>query len=380
MKLAAYEGKKLLSLPILWIFLALCLAFNGLLLGTHLSGRDFFQSVSATAQALGQRVDSAFLAALAQQPQTEHQEVLAEAVQGMTNVYEDYDLTALSDFYQEYLSSSPTAARWMAQKYQRLAQRADHLAETGAAMDLYAGPATHDSHQFLFGTLLRAVVGEGAILGMLCALYLLGYEGLHRTQALVWSSRTGRRLIRRKVAVSVVLAVALYLLLALVTLAVYFALWDYRGLWGASVSSQFNYLVDLLLRRPFFTWADFTLAGYLAAFLALGAGLTGACALLAALTGCLIQNTYLAALALMLLCLLPLAAEMACAQGNLWMAYYLLGIHPVCLWLSCNGWFTELGLSALLPWQETLDLALALLLLAAALWAALRYVQRKDLV
>ena len=36
-------------------------------------------------------------------------------------------------------------------------------------MDLYAGPMTHDSHQFLFGTLMRAMVGEGAVLGMLAA-------------------------------------------------------------------------------------------------------------------------------------------------------------------------------------------------------------------
>ena len=380
MRLAAYEGRKLLTLPVLWVFLALCLAFNGLLIGTNLDGRDFLNEASSAAQALGQRVDDGFSAGLAQRPATENRAVLQEAVQGMTNLYQDYDLTPLSDFYQDYVKSSPLAARAMAQKYDRLAQRVDHLAQTGAAMDLYAGPITHESHQFLFGTLLRAVMGEGAILGMLATLYLLGYENLHRTESMAYTTRMGRRLLRRKLGVAVVLSLALHLLLALVTLGVYFLLWDYSGLWRASVSSQFNYLVDLLIQRPFLTWTDFTLAGYLAAVLALGGGVTCACCLLAALCGSLVRNTYLAALALMLLCLLPLAGTAACAQGGLWMAFYLISIHPACLWLSCNAWFTELGLNALVPWQETQGLTLALLLLAAALWLALRHFQRKDMV
>lgn len=57
----------------------------------------------------------------------------------------------------------------------------------------------------------------------------------------------------------------------------YFALWDYGGVWGASVSSQFNYLIESMVRRPFFTWADFTVAGYLAASLAVEWLLLAAC-------------------------------------------------------------------------------------------------------
>lgn len=59
MRLAVYEWRKLLRL------LALCLAFNGLLTAT-LSPYDrvFFNETSQTANALGQRVDEAFLAGL----------------------------------------------------------------------------------------------------------------------------------------------------------------------------------------------------------------------------------------------------------------------------------------------------------------------------
>lgn len=380
MKGLAWEGRKLLALPALWVFLALCLAFNGLLMGTNLSGRALLQEASSAAQTLGQRVDDTFRAGLAQRPATQERAILEEATQDLENIYAGYDLTSLSTFYQDYVKSSPWAAQAMARKYDLLAQRVDHLAQTGAALDLCAGPVTHDSHQFLFGTLLRAVLGEGAILGMLITLYLLGYEHLHRAEAMAYTTRTGRGLLRRKLGVAAALSVALYVLLALVTLGVYFALWDYSGLWGASVSSQFNYLVDLMVQRPFLPWTDFTLAGYLAAFLALGGALVGACALLGGLCGCLVRGTYRAALGLILLCLLPLAGEAACAQGGLWAGYYALSLHPVGIWLNCNGWFTEGGLGALIPWQETASLLVAFLLLAAALTLALRHFRRKDLV
>ena len=54
MNLAVYEWRKLFRLPALWAFLALCLAFNGLLIAT-LSPYDraFFNETSQTAKALG---------------------------------------------------------------------------------------------------------------------------------------------------------------------------------------------------------------------------------------------------------------------------------------------------------------------------------------
>ena len=85
----------------------------------------------------------------------------------MTDVYADYDLKSLSNFYNDYVKSSPTAAALMERKYERLAERIAHLSETGAAMDWYGGPVTQNIHQFLYGVLMRAVLTERAVLGML---------------------------------------------------------------------------------------------------------------------------------------------------------------------------------------------------------------------
>lgn len=258
MRLLGYEWRKLIRLPALWGFLALCLTFNCILIGSRDRWRTEWNEAGAIADELGQRVDGAFLDGLEQSPQSDVRDYLLSAAEGMTDIFEDYDLKSLSGFYNGYVKSSPAAAALMERKYDRLAERVAHLSETGAAMDWYGGPVTHYVHQFLYGTLMRTVLTEGAVLGMLSMLFLLGYENQQRTAAGVYTSRTGRKLCRCKVLAGMCWALAAYLLLAAATLGIFLLFWDWSSVWSGSVSSQFNYIIDLFYTRPFFTWADFT--------------------------------------------------------------------------------------------------------------------------
>ncbi len=379
MNLAIYEWRKLFRLPALWAFLALCLAFNGLLMGT-LSPYDraFFNDTSADAAVLGQRVDRDFLEGLSGLPETENRTMLLQSVTGLEDIFETYDTGVLSDFYAGVVERSPLAEEWMTWKYGLLSERVDHLARTDAALDLYAGPATYDSHQFLFGTLFRTILCESAILAMLGTLYLLGYEGMHRTESMVCSSRIGRRLRWVKVLAAIPASAALYGLLAVCTLVPYFLLYDYSGVWDASVSSQFNYFSDMLVVRPFLTWGDFTVGQYLAAALALGAALVAVFSLLASVCGMLVRSPYLAALVLGVVCFGGMGVISALGELGWWAAYLIACFQPVVVWLSCSAWFTELGLNAVLPWQESIAVGLNFLLLGAGTLLALRRFDRRD--
>lgn len=379
MNLVYCEWRKLFHLPALWAFLGLCLVFNGLLIATQSPyDRAFFNDTSADAELLGQRVDGEFLAGLSAMPETENRELLLQSVAGLEDVFETYDTGELADFYTGVVKTSPLAMEWMTWKYGLLAERVEHLAQTDAALDLYAGPATYGSHQFLFGALFRAILGESAILAMLGTLYLLGYEGLHQTEGLVCATRTGRRLWGVKLLAALPASTVLYGLLASFTLTPYFLLYDYGGIWSASVSSQFNYFSDMLFVRPFLTWGDFTVGQYLTAALALGAALTAVFSLLAAVFGIFIRNSYLAALALMALCFGGLGMVSALGELGWWAVYLIACFQPVIVWLSCSAWFTELGLTAVLPWQETIAVGLNLLLLGGGAILVLRRFSRKD--
>ena len=319
-----------------------------------------------------------FLAGLSAMPETENRELLLQSVAGLEDVFETYDTGELADFYTGVVKTSPLAMEWMTWKYGLLAERVEHLAQTDAALDLYAGPATYGSHQFLFGALFRAILGESAILAMLGTLYLLGYEGLHQTEGLVCATRTGWRLWGVKLLAALPASTVLYGLLASFTLTPYFLLYDYGGIWSASVSSQFNYFSDMLFVRPFLTWGDFTVGQYLTAALVLGAALTAVFSLLAAVFGIFIRNSYLAALALMALCFGGLGMVSALGELGWWAVYLIACFQPVIVWLSCSAWFTELGLTAVLPWQETIAVGLNLLLLGGGAILVLRRFSRKD--
>ena len=124
----------------------------------------------------------------------ENRELLRQSVAGLENTLEGYDTQELTNFYQSLMAGDSLAQSWMAWKYDLLQERVDHLAQTGAALDVYVGPITHDSHQYLYNTLFLVLLTESVLLGLLCALYLVGYEGLSGTQSLTCASRTGRGL------------------------------------------------------------------------------------------------------------------------------------------------------------------------------------------
>lgn len=162
-----YEWRKLARMPVLWAVLTLCAIFNCTQMLEIAPYIDLFNEAGGAASQLGQRVDGDFLTGLRQREQTSYRDALLEAVEGMENVFETLDIQVLSAYYEKYMDSSPLAQSLMAWKYDMAEERAAHLARTGAAMDLYAGPVTTQVHQFLFGNLLLKVLMESAVLGML---------------------------------------------------------------------------------------------------------------------------------------------------------------------------------------------------------------------
>ena len=190
MSLLRYELRKLFSLPMLWVFLALCMTLNDLMIFGTVYGRGFFNETSGVARALGQRVDASFLDGLTAMPRTENTDALWEAVNSMQDVFQSYDVSELSAHYEYQVRQSPLMVRWIHTKYEKIDLRVRALAESGAGMNLYAGPMTHDSHQFLtfsipwfnwtFGVYLLILAGLVLVLSLAAAgftVFLSQYSG-----------------------------------------------------------------------------------------------------------------------------------------------------------------------------------------------------------
>ncbi len=384
MTLLKYEWRKLAGTPALWAFLALCFLFNCFLLFASLWTCRTFNEGSAIAAQLGQRVDADFVEGLAQLPQTEEHLKLLDFLRKMDNPLEHYDSSTQRQMYGRLLQDAPLAASLMDWKLRQAARRAEHLAETGSALDFFAGPATEEANGILYRLFFKALLTEGILLGVLVMLSLTDHERVHRTTAAVCSSLVCRRLWRIKTLAGVAAALALYLILAAASFAAYFALWDYSGVWGASMASQFNtgifheskFSYDTY--RPFLPWADFTAGSYLLATTALGAGLVAVFTLLAAACGTLVRNAYASAVGLAVLTAGSWGIWYASYLRGCWAVFVPLSFLPVSLWDQTLGWFTEGGILYFIPWQETVTAVVWLLLGGGGMHLALKRFNRKD--
>src|SRR5690606_20762044 len=115
---------------------------------------------------------------------------------------------------------------------------------------------------------------EGALVSGLLVLLSVGYEQIHGTESIVYSTKKGRQVLRPKLAASVSAGLGVFALLALLTFLIYFSVNEYEGVWRSSVSSLFNYRIDLVTgNRPFITWYSFSILTYFMAMLGMGLGL-----------------------------------------------------------------------------------------------------------
>lgn len=390
MNLLTYEWRKLAGMPALWAFAALCFLFNCVLLYATMWTCRSFNEGSAIASRLGQRVDADFIAGFARLPPAEtpeerkEQDKLLDFLRQMDDPLERYDSAAIRQSYAGFLGVSPLPAALMDWKLQHVALRAEHFARTGAAMDFFAGPVTLEANTVIYRYFFKALLSEGVVLGVLSMLFLLDYERNSRTSAAVCACRKGRKLWRTKVLAGVTAALALYLLLAVFSFAAFFALWDWSGVWDASMASQFNTGIfnhsDLSYDgyRPFLPWADFTAGSYLLAAAALGAALTAVFTLLTAISGLLIGNAYASALAMVIFVAGNWAVWYTSYMQGCWAVFAPLSFFPASLWDQTLGWFTDGGIIYFIPWQETFVTALWLVLGGGGTALALRRFDGKD--
>ncbi|MHB8061787.1 MAG: hypothetical protein ACYDG2_04000 [Ruminiclostridium sp.] len=378
-ELIAWELRKLWSLPMLPIFLLLCLAFNVLLITGSWYSDDYVRYVSEVTERVGGQMGADFDAALAELPQSEYRDALISQTVGATDIYEDYDTAQISDLYVDTYHLTGAAAA-IERKCEELQESVGTLAAQDASLSLSAAKMTKPLMESLFYTACRAVIFEGMLLAVLMALYSCGCEKLSRTEHTVYSTRTGRNVQYAKAASSALSALLSYLILAVATVAVFELLWKPGAIWNASMSSQFNYYTAVIYKLPFITWAPFTVRGYLAATLVLGAAVVLIFHGLGFIAGLLTGDAYKGFLAFLAFAVFNLAAQMFSVNAGLWELYQLAQWLPLNLWWFQPIWFTEMGVGAVLPWQECWTAVFCGLATLALLYVTSRHFRKKDVL
>lgn len=373
------ELRKIFSFSLIWIFIVLSISFNFMLIFLDATDSHTFNNLSKALEITGHSIDESFTIKLENVPTGNTKEILEEGLNTSKNIFLDYDSKVLSDFYGKVLKDSPLARKLMEKKYDLLQSSINRLSNTNAAMDFYAGPFTHYIHQMLFGKIIKAIVMESMIVALLSALYIMGYERFYNTENALMTSRIGRRIINWKFIAAIISGLTFYFIIAFITLAGFFSKWNFSGLWNSNVSSQFNYIRDMLFVRPFITWGNFSVLTYFLSVITLGGGLVVILTLFASIGNLITGNTYKSALILVTLIISGMGIQSVLADLEFWTGYFIFTFSPFSIWLSLNGWFTELGISAFIPWHETVGVVSNILFFGLGTLISKRFFYRRDL-
>jgi hypothetical protein len=343
--LFAYELKKLLFTPAIIGFLALCLIVNAAIAITGDDGGGYGDDREETIPA---------------------------------NVFEDYRADDLAEMYIRKYGAADGDAENIRAKYARLQTVIDKKAADGDALSRYFGEGTYYRHGLLFGTLFTAMIAESCLLALFLALLSVTWENARNTEQTVFSSKAGRRVMRVKLAASLMAAVAVAAVVLAVGLFVFFARFGYwRDAWDANVSSGFNFTVGEH-GKPFIAWRSFTVAAYLRAMIGAAFPLAVCFCLLGYGVGLSVRNGYGAFIAAVAVVAALAFTEPLLPTGSV--ARGALNLSPVGLWRNSEAWFTDGGANILWANFETLGLATSLAALSLAALIAGKVFKRRELL
>ena len=379
MRTLRLEIKKVTSSPIIWVFVLICLAYNVLIV-VNCGTDEYADYVAHVSQSTGVVLGEEFNYNLSALSESEFRAQLAASVSEPDNVFEGYDTGTIAEAYIEVMNLEGKIAEDMRDKYALLQNAVDQKAERGDSLTLYFASSTYARHMSLFGSVMSALSMEGILISLLVTLYTLGYEHLNRTEQVVYSSKTGRRIMLKKFAAACFVVLGVVILISLLTLAMFFTLNRYGNIWESNVSSAFNAIRDIVVGgyRPFVTWHSFTVLSYLLSVVGLSLGIILCFSLLCFIAGTWVRNSYIAFLLVFLITTLCIVFPMLLPNNSY--IRFGLALTPIWLWLKQGLWFTDGGADILWRNFETLGVCLSLAVLAVCSALSAIKFKKKELL
>lgn len=375
-----WEIRKLCEVRMMWVFAILCVAFNVFFVMSNQAGGEYVSYVKEARDLTGSRMGKAFdKKAEELLDDDDRKDLLISETKGAEDLFETYDAVTTAGMYIGKYRITGWVADALEWKYAQQNGQVRKLAAQDASLDAAAAGMTKQLLDILFGRLCRIVIAEGWILAVFLALYICGSERMSRTWTIVYASRRGRSIHVEKYIAGCICALGAYAAIAFVSSAVFAGVWRLGEIWETNMSTQFYYVYVAGIKVPFVPWISFHMWGYLGAVLALGAVVVALFYGIGYTIGLLTKNSYAGFLLLFIVLAVNFEVVMLAGDSAQWMIYEAAMWSPLMLWWLQPLWFSDMGINALVPWQESLTAALCLLVSAVLLMAGMRFFYRKDL-
>ncbi|CAH1203850.1 hypothetical protein PAECIP111893_02090 [Paenibacillus plantiphilus] len=182
-----------------------------------------------------------------------------EMANDIDNRYDQIDWEQIGESQINMYRFSGSAADTMKNEYIKLSLRFEEMKDNDEHKMWFFAGDPYKMHSFLFRTIFGHVIFESLIIIALAAALITNYEFENRTHLVAYTTTRGRRLMRDKLAASLLTATTVSVFILILTLGTYFAVFDYSHLWGSSISSALNWEYKL----PYVSWWNISFSAFL---------------------------------------------------------------------------------------------------------------------
>jgi len=375
-----WELRKTLFFPMLWIFFILCLIFN-FISSTNLGYKGSYSNyVSDTSKELGIVIDEDFYDNLGRVEGSENSyfKRLFSETNSINDVFDNYEMEYVSKKYIDALGVNGTVvADKLREKYILIQDNIEEKAASDESQTLFFAGDTYSKYWYGLATTINTVLLEGMILSSLIVLMIVGFEQMSKTEDVVYSTYSGRGTIKVKLIAGLIVSISVFIILSFITLGYYFYSNGYQHIWNSSISSQFNYINDIVAgQRPFVTWNSYTVLTYTLASLGVSILIVSFISLLSFSIELIMKNTYLSFILVVIIN--GILAIIAVKLPNTMVLKYIISISPIWLYFQSNIWFTD-GMYNLWPHFETIGSIVSLLIMVFIAFVSLQVFRRRNL-
>ncbi|MGX7024987.1 hypothetical protein [Vagococcus hydrophili] len=374
------EFKKLLEQRIIGVFILLCVVFNLLMIINIGFDQSYLKDVTAFKHEQGQLISPTSIETAEKLPFSKNQQRLVNELSEAEDVFSHLFYQELEEQVIDHYQVTGKMSQNLGNKYQQLEPVIKKLSQEKDALDIAAAGDTMNYFTYIRNVLFRMILLEGIIFAVLIGLYSSTSEKLTKTEALVFTSKRGRKIQFSKFLSGLGLVLLFYLLTTFIVMFSFQMTESLADLWQSSVSTQFHvniYMPDIL-ELPFITWIPLTLWGYIMASAVLGLFIIIFIYSSQFLVGLYFNHIFKGFVFTIFLIALHKLVRLYAFRLGWWTIFTGVNFLPIAIVENQSYWFTEMGIFSIIPLQETVVVVSSCLILGLLILPVSRLYSRKE--
>lgn len=367
MRVMKYELRKLFGFPLMWGLLAVFLGFSFYIIHSEVGYHEFQKSLHGVYNVM-----------VGHETSSEYYDLYTHYHGSVSGSYDTLDMRKIKEMKENMCDYYPTGsyAELIDNNYETLQKRLEEIIADGDSDGMFYPGDVFQIHKKIY-LIMKVCLIEMIIMMCFSVLYLMDFERLNRTEALVFSCRIGRTDMRLKLAAGVLGGLLFSVMILCLSFAVFLALVPMRGLWSTPVNSVMVMESSGVWEYPFITFVPLTIGKEFFLSIAVTLLLVLLFGILSGAVQLYVHNSYLTmigcAVGFVVLMLLPFIVKNAC-----WLKTFVC-LTPSSLWYYCSRWFIENDLPVSFAWSEFITLGIWFVISIILMLVGKSYLKSKDI-